>query len=415
MQNNSANVNNRKKMEEHINKTNEILKMIATGRPAPEVYDEIALMYESKYPGLRCSLLELEDGVLLHGGAPSMPKEYCDAVHGLKFGPNVGSCGASTYTGKRVIIEDIDTHDNWADIKQFAMPHGMRSCWSEPIINSAGEVLGAFGMYYDHPASPSIEESDDLYSAARLASIVMERDQHNKKMIKNERILYEQSRHAAMGEMIGNIAHQWRQPLNTMGLLLQNLEMAYDMNTLDEEYIKRVVEKGNNLTKSMSKTIDDFRNFFKSNKRKEDFTLYKSYLSTKDIIDLTLINNDIKLTEEIDKDISILGYPNELSQVLLNIINNAKDALVENDIENREIKVKIFEHNNLKCILISDNAGGMPKNIMDKIFDPYFTTKDEGSGTGIGLYMSKLIIESNMDGKLEASNDKDGAVFKIIF
>lgn len=181
MQNNSTDINNREKMEDHINKTNEILKMIATGRPAPEVYDEIALMYESKHPGIRCSLLELEDGVLLHGGAPSMPKEYCEAVHGLKFGPNVGSCGASTYTGKRVIIENIDTHHNWADIKQFAMPHGMRSCWSEPIINSSGEVLGAFGMYYDHPASPTIEESDDLYSAARLASIVMERDQHNKK------------------------------------------------------------------------------------------------------------------------------------------------------------------------------------------------------------------------------------------
>ena len=172
----------RKKAEAFDDKNAEILELIATGRPASEIYTEIALMYEELHPGLRCSMLELQDGRLMHGGAPSLPKEYCDAVHGLRNGPNVGSCGTSTYTGKRVLVENIDTDPKWAKIKHVALPHGMRCCWSEPIKNSSGIVLGAFGMYYDYPALPNEEESNDLKSAARLAGIVMERDQAQKRI-----------------------------------------------------------------------------------------------------------------------------------------------------------------------------------------------------------------------------------------
>lgn len=172
----------RKNAEDFNERTSNILRMVAMGKPAKKVYDAIALLYESRHPGLRCSLLELENGVLLHGGAPSMPQEYCDAVHGLKNGPNVGSCGASTYTGNRCLVENIETHSNWAEIKEAALPHGMRCCWSEPIKDSSGRVLGAFGMYYDYPALPNEKESNDLTSAARLAGIVMERDQNQKRI-----------------------------------------------------------------------------------------------------------------------------------------------------------------------------------------------------------------------------------------
>lgn len=152
----------RRKSEAFDDKNAEILEMIATGKPASEIYPEIALMYEGRHPGLRCSMLELEDGRLMHGGAPSLPKEYCEAVHGLKNGPDVGSCGTSTYTGKRVLVENIETDPKWAKIKHVALPHGMRCCWSEPIKSSSGVVLGAFGMYYNHPALPNEEESSIL-------------------------------------------------------------------------------------------------------------------------------------------------------------------------------------------------------------------------------------------------------------
>ncbi|WP_071934337.1 bifunctional diguanylate cyclase/phosphodiesterase [Candidatus Thiodiazotropha endoloripes] len=175
-------ITERKRVERHDERNAEILEMIAIGRPAAEIYDAIALMYEARHPGMRCSLLELHKGRLLHGGAPSMPKAYCDAVHGLEFGPDIGSCGTSTYTGHRVIVENIETDPKWATIKDAALPHGMRCCWSEPIKSSTGKVLGAFGMYYDYPATPNEEESNDLKAAARLASIVMERDQNQKRI-----------------------------------------------------------------------------------------------------------------------------------------------------------------------------------------------------------------------------------------
>jgi len=175
-------ITQRKKAEMLNEKNAEILKMIAIGIPAPKIYNAIALLYEQRHPGLRCSMLELHKNKLMHGGAPSLPKEYCDAIHGLKNGPEVGSCGTSTYTGKRVLVEDISTDPKWAKIKHIALPHGMRSCWSDPIKNSSGKVLGAFGMYYNHTAMPNEEESDDLKSAAHIASIVMERDQAQKQI-----------------------------------------------------------------------------------------------------------------------------------------------------------------------------------------------------------------------------------------
>ncbi len=174
----------RKKAEAFDKRHTKILGMIAKGFPASEIYNEIGLMYEERHPGLRCSMLELEGNKLLHGGAPSLPKEYCDAVHGLENGPDIGSCGTSTYTGNRVLVEDIETDPKWSNLKEYALPHGMRCCWSEPIKSSSGKVLGAFGMYYNYPALPNEDELSDLMSAGRLTGIIMERD-HNQKRIRD--------------------------------------------------------------------------------------------------------------------------------------------------------------------------------------------------------------------------------------
>lgn len=172
-----------KKEHEAFNAKNaQILQMIAIGRQASDVYTEIAKMYESRHQGMRCSMLELKGDTLFHGGAPSLPEEYCKAVHGLKNGPNIGSCGTSTYTGKRVLVRDISTDHKWENIKHVALPHGLRSCWSEPIKSSTGKILGAFGMYYNHPALPTEQESSDLTSAAMLAGILMERDQNQQRI-----------------------------------------------------------------------------------------------------------------------------------------------------------------------------------------------------------------------------------------
>ena len=236
------------------------------------------------------------------------------------------------------------------------------------------------------------------------------------KRAKQEQMLIQQSRFAAMGEMIGNIAHQWRQPLNALSLLLQNIENAYEMDILDEAYIKRSVAKGNRLTKAMSQTIDDFRNFFRPNKQAEIFSVHSALNATMDMIKSSFENNMITFEQDIDDSLCVKGFSSEFSQVILNILTNAKDALIENKKEERKIIINVFKgetNNNNVIIEIQDSAGGIPKEIVSNIFDPYFTTKEEGKGTGIGLYMSKTIIETNMQGRLSVLNTADGAKFII--
>lgn len=175
-------ITTRKKAELFATRNTNILEMIAKGITSNKIYDEIALMYEERHPGMFCSMLVLEGNQLFHGGAPSLPKAYCDAISGLEIGPNVGSCGTATYTGERVLVEDINIDPKWAEIKHLALPHGLRSCWSEPVINSSGKVLGAFGMYYHQPGLPGAEELDDLTSAVRLISIIMDRENNLKRI-----------------------------------------------------------------------------------------------------------------------------------------------------------------------------------------------------------------------------------------
>ena len=223
-----------------------------------------------------------------------------------------------------------------------------------------------------------------------------------------------QNKYVAMGEMIGNIAHQWRQPLNALGLTVQKIKLYYDEDVLTDEILDKSVEKSNMLIKKMSTTIDDFRNFFKTDKIKKEFNIKDAIENTFSLMESTLKYNDIKLDKsDIQQNIEYLGYKNELEQVLLNILNNAKDALVDNNIQNPKIDIKISVIKDDIYIHIQDNAGGIPQNIINKIFEPYFTTKDQGKGTGIGLYMSKMIIENNMDGALSVKNKNNGACFMV--
>ncbi|MDD2291544.1 MAG: HAMP domain-containing sensor histidine kinase [Aliarcobacter sp.] len=239
-------------------------------------------------------------------------------------------------------------------------------------------------------------------------------DEEQSKQKEQEQLLIQQTRLAAMGEMIGNIAHQWRQPLNALGLVFQNLKFSYEIGELNDEVMDRTVSKAEMLTKNMSKTIDDFRNFFRPNKAKECFDINKSVLDAIDLVSSTFEHHNIKLEKDFEEEkIVILGFPNEFSQVVLNIISNAKDALIENKVENPKVKIETKIEKDNVCISIKDNALGIKDEIINKIFEPYFTTKGEVQGTGIGLYMSKIIIEKNMNGEIYVENSHEGANFII--
>ena len=231
---------------------------------------------------------------------------------------------------------------------------------------------------------------------------------------KQEALLIHQSRLAAMGEMIGAIAHQWRQPLNALGLVQQNLKFSYEMGKLDDHFMQRNMEKSARLIQKMSSTIDDFRNFFKPNKHAEFFNVKTVIQSMADLLDAQLKYNNINLNINCDDDLIIKGFQGEFSQVILNLLNNAKDVLIECGQENPVISITANKTSTGGvAIIVKDNGGGIPDSIIHKIYDPYFTTKDEGKGTGIGLYMSKIIVENSMSGTLQAFNDDEGANFII--
>jgi two-component system, NtrC family, C4-dicarboxylate transport sensor histidine kinase DctB len=230
---------------------------------------------------------------------------------------------------------------------------------------------------------------------------------------KKEQLLIQQSKLASLGEMIGNIAHQWRQPLNTLGLVVQNIHFTYKEDGLNDEFMDKSLNKVNLLTQNMSKTIDDFRNFFKPDKERENFNLNDLTKDTLALVEASFEHSGIKINTLDNSEVFIYGFRNEFSQTLINILNNAKDAIIDKNIEKPEVNIEIGLDNNYSFIKIKDNAGGIPSNIFDKIFDPYFTTKEEGKGTGIGLYMAKIIIEQNMKGKLEVKNINNGVEFTI--
>jgi signal transduction histidine kinase len=230
-----------------------------------------------------------------------------------------------------------------------------------------------------------------------------------------DHLLIKQSRQAAMGEMIGNIAHQWRQPLSAVAAIVQDIEDAYEYDELTEEYLHSSVEKTMKQLSYMSRTIDDFRNFFKPNKEKKDFSVQKVLEDTINFVEKSFSFHNIKINLVVKQDSTINGFPNEYSQTVLNILNNSKDAIVENKINPGKINIVAnINEKGQSVVSIEDNGGGIPANIIDKIFDPYFSTKEQGKGTGIGLYMSKTIIEDNMNGKIAVQNIGDGVKFTIV-
>ena len=230
---------------------------------------------------------------------------------------------------------------------------------------------------------------------------------------KDKKIL-EQAKLARIGSMISMIAHQWRQPLSQLSGILMELETATRFKKVDDAYILNAIAKSDKMIEFMSNTIDDFRNFYKPDKIKEEFFVSESCLKAINIIDATLENLGINLIFNVEDDRKIFGYPTEFSQVILNIISNAKDILMEKEIKNPKIQIDINSKGILSIITIKDNAGGINEENKELLFDPYYSTKDSLKGTGLGLYISKLIIERNMGGELSVFNDNEGAVFKIV-
>jgi C4-dicarboxylate-specific signal transduction histidine kinase len=258
---------------------------------------------------------------------------------------------------------------------------------------------------------PSIMKMNNIKMKNKTYKMVSILDISQLKQTQN--LLVEKSRLADMGEMISVIAHQWRQPLNAIGSMVSRLKLRLMTEKFDKELFLEKFEQINDSLQYMSKTVDDFKDFFIPTQKKELLNLNTIIENSQSIINPALKEKQIKLIFEKSELSNIFAYENELVQIIINIINNAKDALIEQAIDNPIITINLEEEQNLQKIIIEDNAGGIPKEYLNKIFEPYFSTKIKKNGTGLGLYICRIILEKYSKGSISVSNTKTGARFTI--
>jgi signal transduction histidine kinase len=223
-----------------------------------------------------------------------------------------------------------------------------------------------------------------------------------------------------MGDMVSAIAHQWRQPLNALGLIVQDVNDAYEFGEMTKEYVEKLVKDCMFYISEMSQTIDDFRNFFKSSKEKVMFDLIQAFEEIDAIIGPKIMSDKINMRIDYgdgDDDFMVFGYPNEFKQIVINIIRNSQTAIEDRKQQEAfegNIDIEISRSAQHVSIVITDNGGGISESNLSRLFDPYFTTKNDGKSLGIGLYMAKAIVETNMGGEIHAKNYKDGLRVTIV-
>jgi C4-dicarboxylate-specific signal transduction histidine kinase len=258
-----------------------------------------------------------------------------------------------------------------------------------------------------------IEHSLDIASQ-EMREVVDDLEKAHKEVEKKDKLMFQQSRFAQMGEMISMIAHQWRQPLNMISVTTASIQFDVMLDKIQKDKLVGSMESIANYSQHLSDTIDDFRNFFRPTKEMERTTYCEEVKSVLTIIGDSITAKNIEIIKDLNCKSEFNVYSNELKHVIINLIKNSEDVLIEKNIKNPYIKIRTYKEDKTRILEISDNGGGISPENIDKIFDPYFSTKMKKSGTGLGLYMSKIIIEEHCDGRLEVSNNSDGAVFKVI-
>jgi len=234
-----------------------------------------------------------------------------------------------------------------------------------------------------------------------------------KSIAKKDMLLIRQAKLASIGEMLEHIAHQWKQPLAQINSIVLNIEISYEDQKLDSQTLEKELNQIENLTLFMSQTIESFRNYLHPDKEKTLFSIKEVVDETLALINPLLKHKKIECIVDIKDNVKIKGYKKEFVQTLLVLLNNAKDALTENKVTNPFIKIEVKKRDTKTVICVSDNGKGIKEDIIDKIFDPYFTTKQKSKGTGHGLSMAKMIIEESFKGKIGAKNIDNGACFEI--
>ncbi len=351
----------------------------------------------------------------------------------LDFG--VGLCGCAARDGVRLVVNNLqDTDDQYTALVK---PFGIMAYACHPLI-AHGRTLGTLSFCSRARTGFSEDDLALMKTVADHVAIAMERKKAGEQLKQRQEQLEElnrtldrrvreevilnrqkdlmlirQNRQAALGEMLDHIAHQWKQPLNALSLIIQDLGESWSSDEPDEGNIEEAVDKTMALVEHMSQTINVFRDFYRPEKEKKVFRIQESIDRALSFIAPTLRVHSITVELDVEPGLSAFGYPKEYAQVLLNILANARDAFKAKNIEQPKMLIRACGEDDKASVTITDNAGGIPESIIDRVFDLYFTTNEANGGSGIGLYMSKNIIEKSMGGSLEVMNTGNGTQFRI--
>ena len=391
-----------------------LLEMIARGDSRAVILDALCRLVEELAGGSLSSILLLDPntGCLRHGAAPSLPAPYIEAIDGTLIGPTVGSCGTAAYRGEPVIVSDIATDPLWVDFRNLALEHGLRACWSTPILSSEGMVLGTFAIYYCEPRTPTPYEQTIIEQITHLASIAVEREQAEAALRQAQADLAHVSRVTTMGELTVSLAHEVNQPI-AAALTNANTCMLWldgDKPNIEEARAAamRIVQDGTRA----SEIISRIRLLFKKG------TPQRAAVDVNDLIRemMVLLRSEavrygISVRTDLAADLPrVMGDRVQLQQVLMNLIVNSIDAMTQvNGICELAISSRAGSEN--VQLSVSDTGIGLPAQQTDQIFKAFFTTK--AHGTGMGLSISRSIVESH-GGRLWAEGHSSrGATFHL--
>jgi signal transduction histidine kinase len=345
----------------------------------------------------------------------------------------MGPSGRAIREADVCLTSDFLTDPSVLPWRENALKRGFRSS-AAISLKQSGSVIGVLtfysgeGDFFDDQFAGLLREIgadisfslDSLYKEQErkrarqaLHAETLERLRLSEELREKEKVLILKSRQAAMGETIEYVAHQWKQPLNALSIYAQLMKKAFLDGTSSGVYLERMTGNIMEQVEAMTRTIGDFRNFIKPEGEARQFSLREALDGTLALIGDSLKASGITVETVEREDPRVTGYRNEYSQVLVNILTNAKDVLIERNISCPRIDIRLFREGRTSVAMISDNAGGIPSTIIDRIFEPYFTTKESSDGTGIGLYLAKIIIEKRMNGKIRVQNTEAGAEFRI--
>jgi PAS domain S-box-containing protein len=412
----NVDVTDRKRAEMLLAGEKRLLEMIARGDALAFILAALCRLVEDLASGSLTSILlfDANSNQLRHGAAPSLPINYTEAIDGLVIGPSMGSCGTAAYRGEPVLVSDIDTDPLWADFRDLALAHGLRACWSTPILSSAGRVLGTFAIYYREPRSPTPPEHNVVEQITHLASIAIERKQAEEALHKAQAELAHVTRVTTLGEMTASIAHEINQPLAavvTNGSACLRWLMGESPN-LEEarEASKRVIRDGNRAGEVIARIRALMQ---KTETQKAQLDINEAIQEIVLLTQHEAARKGVRLRLELAANLPpVFGDRVQLQQVALNLVMNGVEAMAGVSDRPRELVICSRSHESDQVLVAVQDCGvGIDQEDLEKIFSAFYTTKSQGMG--MGLAISRSIIEAH-GGRLWASqNEDEGATIQF--